>query len=192
MPIRTIIARLGRFGSRTRHASVVAGVALATLAVLGACQVTTELPCPAIKILRDASQVTRFYPGRSQDAANLRYVATVDDAKLNCTYDSNSYERINVALSVKFDATRPAKLSADRVELRYFVAIVNLQGEILAKKDFPIQLDFASGATAATQVDSLRQTIPVKYPQNGGSLEIWVGYQLAPADLDYNHAHPIP
>jgi hypothetical protein len=192
MAIRTIIARFGRFGSRARHASLVAGVALATLGALGACQVTTELPCPGVKVLRDASQVTRFYPGRSEDAANLRYVATVDDAKLNCSYDSKTYERIDVALAVKFDATRPAKLAADQVELRYFVAIVNLQGEIMAKKDFPIRLDFASGATTATRVDSLRETIPVKYPQNGGSLEIWVGYQLAPADLDYNRAHPIP
>ena len=192
MHVRTIIARLGGLGPRARHVGAAAAVALATLGALAACQVTTELPCPAVKILRDASQVTRFRPGRPEDAADLRYVASVDEAKLNCTYDSQSYERIDVALAVKFDATRPAKLPADEADLRYFVAIVNLQGEILAKKDFPIRLDFAAGSTATSQVDSLRQTIPVKYPQNGGSLEVWVGYQLSAADLQFNRAHPIP
>ncbi|HUC60816.1 MAG TPA: hypothetical protein VMF53_02560 [Alphaproteobacteria bacterium] len=184
----SLIARLER---RALHPAAAAAVAMLALAALGACQITGELPCPAAKILRDASQVTRFTPGAAENAANLRYVASIDDAKLNCTYDSSTYDKIDVALAVKFDATRPPGRPADTVELRYFVAIVNLQGEILAKKDFPLQLAFGAGATATSLVDSLRQTIPIKYPQNGGSLEIWVGYQLSPADLAYNRAHPV-
>jgi hypothetical protein len=192
MNSRHLIVRLGRWRRGLWCPALALSVALATLAALGACTVTTELPCPASQILRNAAQLTRFYPGRPETPENVRYVALVDQAKLNCTYDSDSYQRIDVALGVKFDAHRAPGLPADVADLRYFVAIVNLEGQVLAKKDFPIRLAFPAGATVATQVDQVLQTIPVKYPQNGGSIQVWVGYQISDAELQYNRTHLLP
>jgi hypothetical protein len=192
MNSNNLIVRLGRLWCGLRCPALAASVVLMTLAALAACTVTTVLPCPASLILRNAAQVTRFYPGRSETPENVRYVATVDEAKLNCSYDSESYQRIDVALGVKFDAQRPPGRPADVADLRYFVAIVNLEGQVLAKKDFPIRLDFPAGATVATKVDQVLQTIPVKYPQNGGSIQVWVGYQISDAELQYNRTHPAP
>lgn len=156
---------------------------------LSACTVTTELPCPAPKILRDASELTRFAPGQPPSAQTVQYIGKVAETKLSCAYDAKTYERLDVVLGVKFTAERNPAIPIDAADLRYFVAIVNLQGTVLAKKEFPLHLVFPSGSNQVDKVEEIDQSIPLTYPQNGGSLQIWVGFQLSGAELQYNRAH---
>jgi len=148
-----------------------------------------QLPCPAAMVLRDASQVVKFTPGASEDPQNVRYVGEIAEAKLNCSYDPKTYERMDVAMGVAFQATRPLASAASMAQFDYFVAIVNLEGEVLARKEFPLELPFPPGQTEASKIEEIHQTIPLKYPQNGGSLQIWVGFMLSDAELQYNRAH---
>ncbi len=172
-----------------RLAPAARGLALAgALAALAACSAKT-LPCPTAKILRDAASVTVFAPGQPADAKAVQYVGNISQAKLSCSYDVSTLERLEVALGVQVTAERPPASTAAAADLRYFVAIVNLEGEVLAKKEFPLSLAFPKGGTSASTVDESRQIIPLKYPQNGGSVEIWVGFQLSPEELDYNRKH---
>lgn len=140
-------------------------------------------------VLRDASQVVKFAPDASDDPRNVRYVGQIADAKLNCSYDPKTYERMDVAMGVEIQATRPPASDASTAELEYFVAIVNLEGEVLARKEFPLQLRFPTGKTEVSKIEEIRQIIPLKYPQNGGSLQIWVGFKLSDPELQYNRAH---
>lgn len=162
---------------------------LVAASALSACTVTTELPCPATKILRDASQVTHFAPGQAPNPKAVQYVGEVAETKISCSYDPRTYERLDVALGVKFAAERNPAMPVDAAELRYFVAIVNLEGKVLAKKEFPLRLVFPRGSNRVSKVEEIDQTIPLTYPQNGGSLQIWVGFQLSDAELQYNRAH---
>jgi len=91
-----------------------------------------------------------------------------------------------VALGIQIEAQRTPTAKVDAAELRYFVAIVNLQGEILARQDFPLNLPFKPGQDTVSKVEQINQLVPLKYPQNGGSLQIWVGFQLSDAELQYN------
>ena len=147
------------------------------------------LPCPAAKILREASSVTRFAPGQPPSPQSVQYVGSVNAAKLTCSYDPSTQERLSVALGVQITAERPQGSSLPAADLRYFIAIVNLEGELLAKREFPLQLAFPPGATTVTKVEETRENIPLKYPQNGGSLQIWTGFQLDEAELKYNREH---
>lgn len=181
----------GRSVSRAhgaRHPAALRLAALGLALAAGGCG-TPQLPCPAAMVLNDASQVVKFAPGASDDPKNVRYVGEIADAKLNCSYDPKTYERMDVAMGVAFRATRPSASEAGTAELEYFVAIVNLEGELLARKEFPLQLRFPPGQAEASKVEEIRQIIPLKYPQNGGSLQIWVGFKLSDSELQYNRAH---
>ncbi len=140
-------------------------------------------------VLKDADQVVKFAPGQSAEPQNALYVGRIDQAKLNCTYDPNTYERLNVNLGVQITADRAPGRQVQAADLNYFVAIVNLQGELLARKEFPLHLQFSPGSNEVTKVDSIYQVIPLKYPQNGGSLQVWTGFVLSDAELQYNRAH---
>jgi hypothetical protein len=52
-----------------------------------------------------------------------------------------------------------------------------------------LELAFPPGATTVSKVEEVKEFIPVKYPQNGGSLQIWTGFQLNDAELQYNRQH---
>ena len=92
-------------------------------------------------------------------------------------------------LGVQIAAQRPQAAGVAAADLRYFVAIVNLEGEVLAKREFALELAFPPGATTVSKVEEVKEFIPVKYPQNGGSLQIWTGFQLNDAELQYNRQH---
>lgn len=174
----------------TKNRSVRAGAALLLLSAalaLAGCQ-GSELPCPAAKILRDADEVTHFIPGQTPGPKSIQYLGQITAVKLACSYDPNTLERLDVALGVKIEAHRNAAAPVDRAALRYFVGIVNLEGQLLAKKEFPLTLAFPAGQNDVTKIEEISQTIPLSYPQNGGSLQIWVGFQLTDAQLEYNRA----
>ena len=177
--------------ARTVRALVPAALRLAAvaaaLALAGCAQPT--LPCPAAKILREAASVTSFAPGQPPARETVQYVGSISDAKLSCSYDPNTQERLTVVLGVQIAAERPPASKVAAAELRYFVAIVNLKGEVLAKREFPLQLAFPPGGTTVSKVEEIHEFIPLKYPENGGSLQIWTGFQLNDAELQYNRAH---
>ena len=173
---------------RARRAAAIRLAALG-LALSAAGCAAPQLPCPAAMVLREASHVVKFAPGAPDDPRNVQYVGQIAEAKLNCSYDPKTYERMDVAMGVAIEATRPAASEAGTADLQYFVAIVNLEGELLARKEFPLQLRFPPGQTEVSRVEEIRQTIPLKYPQNGGSLQIWVGFLLSESELQYNRAH---
>ncbi|HYB09411.1 MAG TPA: hypothetical protein VEJ16_07055 [Alphaproteobacteria bacterium] len=168
--------RLGVFGALS---------AMALSGALAGCG-QEALPCPDAKILREADQVTKFAPGQDGNQQAITYIGHVAQARLNCSYDPKTYESMRVALGIQIEAQRTPTAKVDAAELRYFVAIVNLQGEILARQDFPLNLPFKPGQDTVSKVEQINQLVPLKYPQNGGSLQIWVGFQLSDAELQYN------
>lgn len=178
-----------RHATRGRARPSLARLAALGLALgLAGCSGRT-LPCPAVNVLREASSVTKFTPGQPADPRNAQYVGQVADAKLSCSYDPQTFERLEVALGVQIVAERNQALQIPAAELQYFVAIVDLQGTVLAKREFPLRLPFPGGSAKASKVEEIREIIPLKYPQNGGSLQVWVGFQLSDAELEYNRAH---
>jgi hypothetical protein len=144
------------------------------------------LPCPDAKVLRDADQVTKFAPGQDGNKQAVAYVGRVAQARLACSYDPKSYESMRVALGIQIEAQRAPAAKIDAAEFRYFVAIVNLQGEILARQEFPLRLSFKPGADTVSTIEQINQFVPLKYPQNGGSMQVWVGFELSDAELRYN------
>ena len=171
-----------------------ASAAAAALATGGAALLLTScssayLPCPAAKVLREAASVTVFPPGQQPSPQNVQYVGHIDDAKLSCSYDPDTQSKLSVVLGVQVSAERPPASKVPAADLHYFVAIVNLRGEVLAKREFPLKLDFPENGAVVSKVDEVREFIPLTYPDNGGSLQIWTGFQLNDAELQYNRAH---
>jgi hypothetical protein len=150
---------------------------------------TPALPCPAAKVLRETDRVVRFAPADTPEAGKIQYIAQIADAKLNCSYDPNTYEKLTVVMGVQITVARGPVSGPAATDFEYFVAVVNLEGQILGKKIFPLHIEFPPGQNEVSKVEEIDQRIPLKYPQNGSGIEIWTGFQLTDAELKFNREH---
>jgi hypothetical protein len=179
--VRPLRGRIGRAG----FLLVAFGLLGLELAGCG----TPALPCPPARVLRDTNRVVRLGEPGSPNADKIQFIGQINEAKLNCSYDPNTYERLTVAMGIQVTAARASAQAGDTADFQYFVAIVNLEGLVLGKKIFPFHASFPPGQNEVTRVEQIYQMIPLKYPQNGGSLEVWTGFQLSDAELKFNREH---
>jgi hypothetical protein len=166
------------------------GLAAVTLVALGLAGCgTPNLPCPNTRILSTAEREVRIAPPGAPNQGKIQYVGQIKQAKLACSYDPNTYERLTVAMGVQITAALGPGAVDRTAEFEYFVAVMNLSGEVIGKKVFPLKIAFPPGQDEVTKVEAIDQVIPLKYPQNGGSLEIWTGFQLTDDELKFNRQH---
>lgn len=140
--------------------------------------------CPSVLIVEDAAELTLFSPGGGRDLTDVVAVAGFGPFEGQCDYFD---DRVDVRLELLVVAERGPALSGDRVVVEYFVSILDPQDRIMAKREFPVDLRFASASLSqAASREVLVQSIPLADLATAGDHEILVGFQLDPAQLDFN------
>lgn len=175
----------------TVTAPMPASRSLAALAVaalfLGACSwfsgAKRQPPCPRIVVLDDAQRLVRFAPGGGTDLS-----AMVNDIRMvraggNCSYDE---EGVEVDMLVTIAARRGPADRSRKAPAKYFVAIMNAEEKIIAKRVFDVTLTFPVNIDAGSLTDSLVQKIPLAEGERGSRYRIIAGLQLTPEQLKYN------
>jgi hypothetical protein len=145
----------------------------------------TTLTCPSAAFLGGTERVTRFEPGRPAAADNV--AAEVELADLVHTCKVNDRRAIST-LSFSILATRRATASTGSLDVPYFVAVADAQGNILAKNNFTARLSFPAGQASVTGLEDIEETVPLTTGLRGPMFEILIGIQLTPEELDYNLA----
>jgi len=144
--------------------------------------------CPAIGILDDANQVTRFN-GMGRDIPDVQYHAEITDVHTSCDYGRAGGQRYAYArVRMNFAAELGSAAHPDVAEIPYFVAvIVRDSNEILVKETYNVRANFDGAHRAVQMHDSIdRIAIPVETVADGGLYEIIVGLEITPDELDYN------
>jgi hypothetical protein len=166
-----------------------AAVCTALLALSG-CKIWVKdepPPCPRVSVLEDASKLIRF-TGAGKTANDIEMTAEITKYRGSCFYDKDD-KTMQVSLKVGIDA-QPGPAFADGPhQLEYFVAIPAFTG-MDGKKIFPVKLDLAK-ESKGTHLDDgeVSLTFPVKDIKKLEAYEIFVGFQLSQAELDFNRKH---
>lgn len=146
-------------------------------------------PCPRISVLSDAAAITRMTtPG---DPRTTTLHADLDSYSGSCQYDPKT-KVMTVRFSVGIDAVRgPAAGPARRDVVAYFVTLPDFFPLQQAKKLFNVGFSFPSDrdsvhvddrpVTVSFRADKLEDLTPY---------EIYIGFQLSQAELDYNRKLP--
>ena len=169
-----------------RRTGAVAGAALVLGAGLAGCGLFDRgppKPCPRVSILRDAGSMTQFKPGPGRDLIDVRFEATFGEMSLSCEYDEDV---ITMKVGLQLFAARGPAADAPATELRYFVAVVDRTQRILVKETFVSYLDFPRNRSRVGIAEEIAPRIPLKRGESAADYEILVGFQLSPAELDYN------
>ena len=162
--------------------------ALLTLVGCSGTEIENYGECPAVIIVKDTSELTIFRDGSKQNQKDVEFQVRVDSYKGSCktSFESDRSGKIHVDLQLKFDVV-PGPLIVNRREnFRYYVAIVNIKGDILAKEIFSTSLEFDKNTGRQSKIEKLTQKIFFRSSESGVDFDILVGLQLSPEQLDYN------
>lgn len=140
--------------------------------------------CPSVLIVEDAAALTLFSPGGGRDLTDIVATARFGPFEGQCDYFD---DRVDVRLELLIVAERGPALTGDRVVVEYFVSILDPQDRIMVKREFPVELGFASASLSqAASREVLVQSIPLADLGTAAEHEILIGFQLDPAQLDFN------
>ncbi len=160
---------------------------VAALSVLGGCSAIggKSTSCPTVGVVDNAGQLTRFRSGEQRDLTDIEFEVQVASLSADCSFDSET--RLgSVELDIAFRAQRgPASMTAAH-SFGYFVAIVDPDGSVTARKAFSMQAAFEDGKTEAVRTEPLALTIPTAEGTAFPAYRIYVGMQLTREQFDRN------
>lgn len=147
-------------------------------------------PCPHIIIVKDTAEMTTFRPGPGRDLTDVVLDARIDrfDGECETDLESDRSGQVNVDLQLFFEAIRGPANTTREGKFRYYVAIGDRTGAILAKKLFSTEFEFEGNRNRIGAAEELTQEIPLRPGDLGDDFDIFIGFQLSPEQLDYNRA----
>jgi hypothetical protein len=146
-------------------------------------------PCPSVAVLADAAHLVVFRDGGGRDLTDVRYEAQLGPITGECIYRKKN-TNVTVEMKLRIVAKLgPAAALTDRgVDLGYFVAVVDQQSKVLARKVFQTQLQFPPNQAEMGTLDELEEIINLKQDQPGSDFNVIVGFLLDKEQVDRNRA----
>ena len=167
-----------------------AAAGLALLALAG-CSTASAPPvvCPKVGLLGDPPRLAAFAPG-GHSIRDVVVEGAVPGVKGTCRYDS-SRRRVRMAVTVQITGREGPAYQGGGVDLPFFVAVVTRDERILAKRVFQGHLTFGN-QMLAVKTEDMATEIPIAPGAAPADYRVMVGFQLTPAQLDYNQHHAAP
>ena len=165
---------------------------LAALSVIGVlalsgCAQRLVPPCPSVRVDAATAGFTKFKDGPGRDLTDVEYQADIVGFKGECDFDD---EEVEVTINVDFALTGGAAAKGGEAPLFYFVAIPQFfptaEGKRVLKASH--RLPARTGARETFTESGVTVVIPLKKDQAGASFDIYVGFQLDNAQLEYNRS----
>ena len=154
---------------------------------LGACGYFTEPvyqpPCPRAAVLADAQEVTSFRPGPGRDLTDILYEGFITSVGGNCDYNEDGY--VEVQMDIGFELAIGPALEDGIGHWRYFVIVVDPDGQRIAKQIFTIDLAFEPATFQTRLIEQTTQRIVYSPWADATGYRIFVGFQLSREELDY-------
>ena len=141
------------------------------------------LPCPNFLILGDAGELVRFTPGRGRDITDVDFEAKIVDFEGSCKYGEKSVES---TFTVDIAIERGPADDDREARFEFFIAIPKFHPAPEGKRTFPVAATFEGNRARLLYRDSLVIDIPLKAGETGANYDVFIGFQLTSAELEFN------
>lgn len=144
-----------------------------------------EGACPYVKVLYDAARMVDFDGGK-EASSSVKWSGEINRVYSDCQYEGE--QPIKVQLGINFALGRGPKAEGDAHNYRYWVAVTERNNEILEKAYFDMPVKFQAGQDRQNVTQVLEEiVIPrAKATVSGSNFEILVGFDITPANADFN------
>jgi hypothetical protein len=138
-------------------------------------------PCPKIFLAQETSTLTKFRAG-GRDITDVQFEAELLGYSGGCKYDK---AKLTIELNVDMAVTR-GPVGGREARFEYFVAVPKLYPNPAGKQDFDVAFVFPQNARRGQFRDEIVLEFALADRNQGPSNEIYIGFQLTEAELDYN------
>ncbi|NQU69204.1 MAG: hypothetical protein HQ514_01575 [Rhodospirillales bacterium] len=142
-------------------------------------------PCPNFLILGLGDNLVKFIPGPGRDVTDIKFEAKIVDFAGSCEHDPKG---VSVTLNIAFAVKRGPANRERRADLSYFVAIPKFFPAKEGKRVFPIAVGFKKNQSRVIYRDEIEMRIPLKPKEVGANYDVYLGFELSEAELDYNRS----
>ena len=140
-------------------------------------------PCPQLKLLGDAADLTRMR-GQGTDLTDLVLQARIAGVNASCTEGSRG--SVNASLKVLLEVTRGPAAPVRDFDLPYLVT-VTVRGAPVDQKPFVATASFPPNVDRTSLVgEDITLVFPVGTERAITDYTIYVSFRLTPAELAYN------
>lgn len=166
-------------------------LAALALGALAGCQTNLVPQCPAVRVDNATASVTKFRDGGTQTAGDIEYRADILGFKGECDFDEDKDDgKVDVTFNVDFAITGGPAAKGGDTSLYYFVAIPQFFPDTAGKRVLVARAKVpARAAERQTFTETgVTVTIPLKEGQAGAGFDVYVGFQVDAAQLEYNRS----
>lgn len=146
-------------------------------------QTQTQLPCPSVVVVSDASSTTAFISKEGKDLTDIAFEAQIEQVGHSCFYNDSL---VTVNTLIRIDGTRGPRSVVTESEVIFFVAIIDKDQNVVGRERFETTLSFNSRRQRAAIVEEIEQIIPIRPNFRGFDYQILIGFELTPLQLEYN------
>lgn len=154
---------------------------------------TQSRPCPQVRVVQDASYLTRFV-GESEDLTNTSFEARITRSASVCFYEENlstGETVIRSEIKIELAASRGPNNPDSAARFRYRVGVTGPGGKLLPGPQLlDVEIPFTASRVQGTVQDEVFVYTPVKQGENGDFYRIWISLEVTPKELDYNRRNP--
>lgn len=162
-------------------------VSTLVLLAVAACSNTPIPPCPNVRVDSATETLTKFKDGPGRDVTDVEYQAEILGYKGQCVHHDDS---VDVIFDIDFAVTGGPAAKGGSADLYYFVAIPQFFPQPVGKRIIPVETKLPERASERIRFteSGVRVTIPLKKDQPAASFDVYTGFQLDNAQLDYNRS----
>ena len=144
--------------------------------------------CPNTGVLKGTHYITAF-DGNGMEANNVVYRAEIQNAASECEYDLNNRLIYN-DVGIRGLAERGPALTGNQAALPIFLVVTDPTGSVLIKRRYDVVVTFEDGQVREDFVQTVENLrLPITPDITGASYEILYGFQLSPAQVEFNETH---
>lgn len=142
-------------------------------------------PCPNIIVLNDAARFIEFDGDESLE--NITYTGEVVDVTSTCRYYED--EPIDAGVTVDLAFGRGAKGAQGKKSFTYFVAVTRRNSDVIAKREFPVEVNFGEQPVETVSLDIDDIVIPRANDNiSGVNFQIIVGFSVTAEQAIFNRS----
>jgi len=138
--------------------------------------------CPAVAVLGDTGTLVEF-AGDRQTNADVAFVSSIGRVTIDC----QEGDSVESQISFRIDSERGPASSDAVLPVKYFVAVIKDNHQIITKDIYDVTLRFDSTGRAGSQ-EVIALTIPTIEQARRYNYEFIVGFQMTDEQAAYNVA----
>lgn len=154
----------------------------------------SDNPCPRVRIVDELSSLSEFASPSNTSESNLISRVNLQQVESTCSFQK---DQVSVDLKMAFESRLGEKAKVHATDqpffsYPFFVAVTDPRGIIMAKEVFSASMTYLKGEQSHVYYENMRQLIPLEREENAKRHQILLGFQLNPAQLQYNRANMVP